>query len=210
VQTLAHGFQEHGFLAGVARPYLLDLTERYGWPVSLLTPVGHAMVLRDSTHQVSALTYHHYYPGHAFPMLDSASGLAYLAHLTDERRADMLSALKLLPRRDNIHKIGLFETTDFAADIRRAGVATASYNQFTRNPGKTSSIAAPVMGADGVAGAITVAFFSVAMKMGVAVDRLAGPLGEAAVAIGEALSSRPHANAFNPQAGKREVDHVAG
>ncbi len=185
VQTLAHGFQGYATLATAARPHIVDLTRRIGWPISLSTPIGHSMVLRDSTHELSALTFNNYYPGHAFPMLESAAGLAFLAHLPDDERADLLDSLKLLPRRDNMHTIALLETTDLVAEIRQAGITHRSNNQFTRNPGKTSSIAAPVFEDSVVTGAITMAFFSVAMKMSAAIERFAGPLKETADAISE-------------------------
>lgn len=189
VQTLAHGFQGYAALATAARPHIVDLTRRIGWPISLSTPIGHSMVLRDSTHGMSALTFNNYYPGHSFPMLESASGLVYLAHMPDDERKDLLDALKLLPRRDKSHTIALLETTDFTAGIRRAGIACRSNNQFTRNPGKTSSIAAPVFEDSVLTGAVTMAFFSIAMKMDEAIERFAGPLNETAAAISRSCCS---------------------
>lgn len=186
VQTLAHGFQGHTALATAARPHIVDLTRRIGWPISLSTPIGHSMVMRDSTHDLSALTFNSYYPGHTFPIMECASGLVFIAYLSDEERADLFAALKLLPQSVNIHAISLFETTDFAAELREAGYATRSYNRFTRNPGKTSSIAAPIFDQNGVAGAISLAFFSTAIKMNDAIEKLAGPLKETALAVGAA------------------------
>jgi IclR family mhp operon transcriptional activator len=56
-QTLAYGFQGDAHLVEVARAHLVELTRTLGWPVSLSTHVGHSMVIRDSTHSLTALTF---------------------------------------------------------------------------------------------------------------------------------------------------------
>jgi IclR family mhp operon transcriptional activator len=183
VQTLAHGFQGDAHLAKVARPHIVDLTRRLGWPISLTTNVGHSMVIRDSTHALTTLTFSNYHPGFTMPVLECAAGLAYLSHIDDEARTNLLNALKLLPKRVNVHMIELFEAGSLAEEIRRDGYATRGHNRFTRNPGKTSSIALPILGEAGVAGTLTLAFFSTAMKMGEAIERFVTPLAETAAAI---------------------------
>ncbi len=183
VQTLAHGFQGDAHLAKVARPHIVDLTRRLGWPISLTTNVGHSMVIRDSTHALTTLTFNNYHPGFTMPVLECAAGLAYLAHIDDNARENLLNALKILPRRVNLHMIELFETSTLASDIRRDGYATRGHNQFTRNPGKTSSVAVPILAEASVAGTLTLAFFSAAMKMGEATERFVAPLNETAAAI---------------------------
>ncbi len=183
VQTLSLGFQGDAHLAKVARPHIVDLTRRLGWPISLTTNVGHSMVIRDSTHALTTLTFSSYHPGFTLPVLECAAGLAYLSHIDDDARENMLNALKLVPRRVNLHMIELFENGALAEGIRRDGYATRGHNRFTRNPGKTSSIALPVFTDNGIAGMLTLAFFSSAMKMGVAIDRFIQPLTETAAAI---------------------------
>ena len=113
VQTLAHGFQGHAQLVQMARPHIVELTRRAGWPVSLATHVGHSMIIRDSTHSLTALTFNAYYPGYALPILECASGLAFMSHMADEERADLLNALKLMPKRSTSHVIDLFEIGKF-------------------------------------------------------------------------------------------------
>lgn len=192
VQTLAHGFQGDAHLVRVARPHIVNLTRRLGWPISLTTSVGHSMVIRDSTHALTTLTFSNYHPGFTMPVLECASGLGYLAHLPDDRRRDMLTALRLLPKRVNLHMIELFETGSLAKEIRRDGYATRGHNRFTRNPGQTSSIAVPIGGNDAIAGMLTLAFFSSAMKMGDAVQRFVEPLRETAAAVAGDLRSSDH------------------
>lgn len=187
VQTLAHGFQGHAQLVQMARPHIVELTRRAGWPVSLATHVGHSMIIRDSTHSLTALTFNAYYPGYALPILECASGLAFMSYMADEERADLLNALKLMPKRSTSHVIDLFESGGMAAEIRAQGYAARGFNQFTRNPGKTSSIAVPLFERDSVAGALTLAFFSSATRMEDAIASFAPALKETAVRIGAGL-----------------------
>lgn len=184
VQALAHGFQGDARLVQVSRPHIVDLTRRVGWPISLSTYVGHSMVIRDSTHALTALTFNHYHPGFTLPILECAAGLVFLANIAEEERHDLIRALKLLPRLANRHVLDLIENGSMIEDIRGEGYATRGYNQFTNNPGKTSSIAVPILDRDGtVLGALTLAFFASAARMIDAVAQFVEPLTATAATI---------------------------
>lgn len=186
VQTLAHGFHGDSHLVVAARPHIVDLTRRVGWPISLATHVGHSMIIRDSTHALTALTFNNYYPGYTLPVLECAAGLVYLSNIPADERAALLNALKLLPKRANMHVIDLLENGALVDEILADGYATRGYNRFTHNPGKTSSIAVPIFAKDnGVAGTLTLAFFSSSTKMADAVAQFSGPLRDTALAIQE-------------------------
>lgn len=187
VQTLAHGFEGDAHLARVARAHIVDLTRRIGWPISLTTNVGHSMVIRDSTHALTTLVFNNYHPGFTMPVLECAAGIGYLSHIDDEKRQDMLNALKLLPKRVNLHMISLLEEGALVREIQRDGYATRGHNRFTRNPGKTSSVAVPILHGDTVGGMLTLAFFATAMKMGDATERFVAPLKDTAAAIARDL-----------------------
>jgi IclR family mhp operon transcriptional activator len=183
VQTLAYGYHGHGRLVQIARPHIVELTRRHGWPITLSTHVGHSMIIRDSTHSLSALTFNSYYPGYELPILECGAGLVYLAHMRDDERKAMIEALKLLPEKVSLHGLALMEEGRQVEEIRRCGFVTRDFNRFTRNPGKTSSIAVPVFENGHVVAAMTLAFFSSAMRMQDAVERFAGPLLDAARVI---------------------------
>lgn len=189
VQTLSHGFQGHGLLVQVARPHIVELTRKVVWPISLVTQVGHSMVIRDSTHALTALTFNSYYPGYTLPILESAAGLAYLAFLPEDERNQLLATLKLLPSKVTDHMVNLFENGNLADKIHSQGYVTRAYNVFTSNPGKTSSIAVPILVAGRSVGALTLAFFASSVKMSDAVDQFATPLKDAAKAIAADLGS---------------------
>ena len=142
------------------------------------------MVIRDSTHALTALTFNHYHPGFTLPVLECAAGLVHIANITAEERGDLIRALKLLPRRTNMHVVDLIENGTLIGDIRRDGYAARGFNQFTNNPGKTSSIAVPIVDADDrVRGALTLAFFATATRMSEAIAQFVAPLTATAAAI---------------------------
>jgi len=182
-QTLAHGFQGHAELVQASRAHIVELTRQVGWPISLATHVGHSMVIRDSTHALTALTFNYYYPGYALPVLECASGLVYLSHVSAGERESILRTLKLLPNTATSHVITLFEENGFAEQIRAQGYCTRGNNQFTNNPGKTSSIAVPIFDKGHIVGTLTLAFFSTSTKMDEATRQFLEPLQRAAAAI---------------------------
>lgn len=188
VQTLAHGFQGHGPLVQAARPHIVNLTRTFGWPISLSTHVGHSMIIRDSTHSLTSLTFSSYYPGYSLPILECAAGIAMLSYMSDEEREGVLYGLTLMPQVSTAHILHLFEEGGLADQVRRDGFAARGNNRFTRNPGKTSSIAVPIITPEGVLGTLTLAFFSSALRLVDGVERFAEPLKAAALAISHDLS----------------------
>lgn len=190
VQTLAHGFQEDAVLVRAARPHIMELTAAFDWPITLSTRVGPFMVIRDSTHALTSLTFNYYYPGYRLPILESAAGIVTLAFMPREQRQGLLDSIKRLPQSRSPNVIGLLEQGGLVRETVANGYAKCHFNQFTRNPGKTSSLAVPIMAGDGdVAGAVTLAFFSSAIRMGQAERKFVGPLKNAAAKIGDALAS---------------------
>jgi IclR family mhp operon transcriptional activator len=183
VQTLAHGFHGHGRLVQVSRPHIVALTKAVGWPISLASHVGNSMIIRDSTHSLTSLTFNQYYPGYALPILECAAGLVYLAFASAEEREIILRTLHLLPDVSSAQLLAQFQHGAIADEIRKQGYATRSNNRFTQNPGKTSSIAVPVFTDGQIVGTLTLAFFSSATDVSDALEKFLGPLKTAADAI---------------------------
>jgi IclR family mhp operon transcriptional activator len=188
IQTLAHGYHGHARLVKAARAHIVELTRHVGWPISLTTHVGHSMVIRDSTHALTALTFSNYYPGFAMPVLECAAGLVYIANVPAVERAGVLHTLRLLKNKTASHVIELLEEEGLADKIASQGYATRGNNWFTNNPGKTSSIAVPIVAGGDVAGVLTLAFFSSATKMEDATRQFVAPLQQAAAAIARDLT----------------------
>src|SRR3546814_19494664 len=99
------------------------------------------MVIRDSTHAQTSLTFNAYYPGYAVPILDCAAGHVYLAYAREEERESLLDSLARLGDRDTHHMLQLVREGGVIETVRASGPAARGCNRFTQNPGKTSSIA---------------------------------------------------------------------
>jgi IclR family mhp operon transcriptional activator len=185
VQTLSVGYKENGHLLLRARPHIAALTRRQSWPVSIVTHVGQSMMVRDSTHAETSLSFSNYEPGYTLPLLECASGHAYLAHVPDADRRSVLAGLEALGRRS--HMLEMFKGDKLVQRIRAEGHATCDRNPHSAAPYKTSSIAVPIFDGARVAGALTLVFFASAMTMAEAVDRYADELKACSAAIHSAL-----------------------
>ena len=190
VQTLSHGFQGFSRLVSGARPHLEALTREILWPVSFVTRVGHAMVVRDSTHSLTSLTFNHYHPGFSLPILTCASGLVYLSFAPAEERQILIDGLKLADGIDR-EALVMFENDYLPQKIRSDGFAIHVRNPHTLNPGKTSSISVPLFDGETLAGTLTLVFFSTAMKPGDAARQFYAQLNRTARAIEDSWGRTP-------------------
>lgn len=186
VQTLSVGYKENGNLLLRARPHMVALTRALSWPVSMVTHVGQSMMVRDSTHSETSLSFCNYEPGYTLPLLECASGHAFLAHVPDADRLGMLAGLEALDRRS--HMLEMFKGDKLVRRIREDGYATCDRNPHSAVPGKTSSIGVPIFEGARVVGALSLVFFASAMPMAEAVRRYADDLKAAAGAISEELT----------------------
>jgi IclR family mhp operon transcriptional activator len=189
VQSLSNGYRLENRLIAVARRHIVSLTKLHGWPVSLTTRVGQSMVIRDSTHALTSQTFNNYHPGYTLPILECAAGKAYLAYADPDERDMIVRGIRESGEKWDDLTMRLLETGVLTDDIRQAGYAVKGRNRYTETPGKTSSIARPVFGAEGVVGCIVLIFFSSAMKIGDAVAKYDDDLRRAADAISHDLIS---------------------
>lgn len=188
VQQLATGFQNEDLLIKAARLHIVTLTKKVGWPVSIAVRVGRNMMLRDSTHANSSLTFENYYPGFTVPILDSASGKLSMAFAETEDRENILKWMRVSQDID-LDYLRTAEISLDVAKIRSQGYAVQGRNHYNLTPGKTSSIAVPIFNNGHFAAALTMVFFVAAMKLDTAVDRYLGELKDTAAKISAELSS---------------------
>ncbi len=187
VQTLAHGFQQDDRLVKAARPHIVELTRRFGWPVSIATRVGRNMMLRDSTHANTSLTFEQYYPGFTLPILDSASGKLSMAFAPEDERLMILKWMRVSQEID-LQYLATAQASLDVERIRRQGYAVQGRNHFNLTPGKTSSIAVPIFRNGVFEAAMTMVFFVTAMKLEVALESYLEELKAAAILISHDLS----------------------
>ncbi len=94
VQQLSYGFRDTVSLVEEAWPDMRAVSKEVVWPCSLVVPEGDEMVVRASTRLYSRLSFHPGMPGRRMPMLSTAAGRAYIAHVPDDERDVLLDMLK--------------------------------------------------------------------------------------------------------------------
>ena len=165
VRTLSVGYQDDNELVGIARPHIVALCKRHGWPISLATRVGHSMMVIDSTHTLTSMTLVNYSPGYTLPIVECSTGKAYLAFCGEEERRSILRGLREIEDPTAQLAALLFHDDTMLQRMRADGYATQSRNAYTAVPGRTSSIAVPLMQGERCRGAIALIFFAAAMPM---------------------------------------------
>lgn len=191
ILELAYGFQIHDKLVITARPHIIALTNQVHWPISIVTRVGNAMVVRDSTSTQTPLTFNHYYPGWQVPLTVSASGRAFLAHAGVEVRRQLVEHYKSIATSAEFATLKAFEVKGEAERIIENGYAAVARTGYSANPGRTSSIAVPLFIGPDLAGTVTLVFFSAAMPLADAIGRFVDPLRRTAAAIGADMAKLP-------------------
>lgn len=187
VRSLASGYDGTSKLVEVAIPHIEQMTLRIGWPLTLTTHVGGSMVIGASTHSMTSLTFNNYQPGYAMPILECAAGLIFLAHCDQPIRDAIIGQLARFGDDETNNMIQLAIEGGLLDSLKADGYATRSYVQHTRNPGRTSSIAVPVMHDGKIEGALTVAFFSTAVDLRTAIRELTPELRDCAQRISASL-----------------------
>lgn len=185
VQSLSSGYNERGNLIKVARPFIVELTLRFGWPVTVSTGVGEAVIIRDSTYAMSSLALNHYYPGYTFPLLECAAGLVHVAWLGEAERGELLDHLQ--EDAGDSEMLARCRDADWAAAIRSQGFVSHQRSQCTANPGRTSSLSAPILMEGFEQGQLTLSYLADDLSVEQAIQTCAGPLQDCAWDIAQAL-----------------------
>jgi IclR family mhp operon transcriptional activator len=189
IQALSYGFQNNDQLVTVARPHIVALTQQVHWPISIVTRVGNAMVVRDSTSTMTPFTFNHYFPGWQVPLSVSASGRAFLAHSEEAERRELIAYYEAHGTEGEVATLRAFEQQGEVARIRAQGYAAAARNAYSASPRRTSSVAVPLFQEDMLLGSLTMVFFSAAMPLDTAVERFVGALQTTARRIGDDMAA---------------------
>lgn len=94
VRGLSEGFTDAERIATVAPPIMGRLLQRVTWPSDLATPDGDAMIIRETTHRFSPLSFHRAMVGRRLPMLLTAAGRAYFAMCGEAEQEEVLELLR--------------------------------------------------------------------------------------------------------------------
>lgn len=180
VKSLAAGFTVRDKLVEASRPHLFELGNNVQWPVSLCTKVGLNMMVKCSTHALSPLTFDVYEPGYTLPILESAAGKTFLAFAEPAVVDQTVEAVEGSDAPCDKSTLMLAKSGALFSDIRERGFSSQVRNPHTNTPGKTSSIAVPIMKDGKPIASLSLVFFARAMSVTEAVEKYLGPLQETA------------------------------
>lgn len=181
VQSLAHGYSAQTRIAEVARDHISDYTREMGWPLFISVRVGTQMVVRDSTHAETSLTFDLCHPGVTVPLLTSATGHALLSTIPDDEIEELVGWVNR--ERSESGNIDLQALRMLIDNTRANGFAAKPCARSTR----TSSIAVPILIDGGAEAVLTLTYFSAAMKQQTAVERYAQSMQDRAARIAESF-----------------------
>lgn len=167
VQSLAHGYHTESRIVDVAREPMRALTREVGWPCFITVRVGTQMVVRDSTHAETSLTFGLCHPGFTVPLLQSATGQAFLANVPAQDLDDLIR----WGATDESHepKIDMDAFMAGLREIRRDGFAAKPC--LTPSVHRSSSIAVPIFREGSIEAVLTLVYFYTAMKSATAIER---------------------------------------
>lgn len=94
VRDLSDGFTDQEWVSAIATPAMGELLERVKWPSDLSTLDGSHMLIRESTHRFSPLSFERGMVGKRMPVLLTASGRAYLAACSDTEREEIIRIIQ--------------------------------------------------------------------------------------------------------------------
>jgi IclR family mhp operon transcriptional activator len=183
VRALSDGFVDDEWVTEIAAPMMAEFTREHVWPVSLFTFEAGKMLVRDTTHRLSALSIDYGMVGKRMSMLRTAGGLVYLAFCPDNERKVILNLLAQSDEPDDqqAREVQLLE--GLFKSIRADGYAT---QDRVINP-KAASISVPIIVGRKVHGSMSLIFIASAMTMSEVENKLLPPLRAMTTRLARAL-----------------------
>ena len=188
VRSLSEGFKDEDWISEVGAKVLAELLEELVWPSDITTPDGDAMVIRETTHRFSRLSFHRAMVGVRLPMLLTASGRAYLAFCPDAERQQIL---RLAGSGGGVQAEVAKASRQVAATIRRtreAGFATNEREWAQQR--NVAALAVPVFLGGRIMGCMNMVYHAQAMSLDEAVRRYLAPLKAAAERVNALVAVR--------------------
>ncbi len=158
VHTLSDGCTVEDWIANIAEPKMITLSNRVTWPISLTKPAQTDMVVLAKTDNVSPFKFQPIHIGHRVPMMESAAGLVYLACIENNQLNHYLNLLKQTQPAAQSSHIGLGRRAlGHLKNIREKG-----YCLIESTP-KVFALAVPIQVRNSVVGCVSLRVFSSAM-----------------------------------------------
>ncbi|MGE0239085.1 MAG: IclR family transcriptional regulator C-terminal domain-containing protein [Parvibaculaceae bacterium] len=176
---LSSGFDSKVSYVKAAEPVLAKLRDTIGWPSDFAIHDNDAMLILLASSELGVLTLSGQGAARA-PLLRSALGRVYLAHLTDAEREGLVE--RFWPRDRQAGTLRQVEKTLSEAKERGYAVSDEAYLD-TLYPAGMHAIAVPVLGRKGPVAALNVLFLRKALALDKGVKTLLPSLRAAAKEI---------------------------
>jgi len=187
VRELSEGFTDDEWVACVATPVLGELLRTVVWPSDLTTLDGTAMIIRETTHRFSRLSFHRAMVGRRMPLLYSASGRAYLGFCSDEERAQLLQLLVAAKDEQSELARNPALITQLVSRVRADGYGL---NDGDWKPeAKVGAVAMPIRHDEKVLGCLNVVYLRSAVSTGQAIEQFIPALRRAVERIETGLKN---------------------
>ncbi len=187
VRELSEGFRDEQWIGSIAAPLLGELLQEVVWPTDLCTLDGDAMIIRETTHRFSRLSFHRSMVGRRLPLLMTATGRAYFAYCDPAERQELID---LMISRDD-------EQSPLAADPRfiERLVEHTRKNGYGENHAhwgqerKIAAIAVPITHEGRVRGCLNLVYIAKAMSIEEAARRYLAPIRRVVSTIEERVAA---------------------
>jgi IclR family mhp operon transcriptional activator len=188
IRQLSDGFTDDEWISEVANPVLGELLQKIVWPSDLCTIEGDSMLVRETTHRFSPLSFHRAMIRQRMPVLFTAAGRAYLAYCSDEERQQILLQIVAGDDENASFARNRILVTQMLEKVRRQGYATndGEWNQQA----KIGALAIPIRHKGNILACINVVFLKKALKTSEAVERYLPELRWAVQKIETLLNER--------------------
>ena len=185
VRQLSDGFTDDEWISEVANPVLGELLQTLVWPSDLSTIDGDCMLVRETTHRFSPLSFHRAMIRQRMPLLFTSAGRAYLAWCSEEERGQILQLLAAGHDEQASFARQPALVTQMLDKVRRQGYATNDGEWGEQS--KITAIAMPVRHRNKVLASINIVFLKKAMNITEGASRMLPHLQFAVNAIEKSL-----------------------
>ncbi|QGZ65415.1 IclR family transcriptional regulator domain-containing protein [Paraburkholderia acidisoli] len=183
VLGLANGYEPQRWLMDVAGPLLDAFRGAAGWPVELGVFDGDAMVILNTSREPGFLSVNRK-PGSRVPLLRTALGRAFVAHLPADRRAAVIAQLATRGDSDFALARDTHALDALVATVAQRGYAIA--DQETLSNGR--ALAVPVLVRGEPIASVNLVVHSSAMTMSELEAKWSGKL----IALGNEIAAQIH------------------
>lgn len=188
VRQLSEGFCDEHWISALAAPLLGGLLREVSWPTDISTPDVDAMVVRETTHRFSRLSFHRAMVGRRLPLLQTASGLTWLAFSPENERRQIIELLASRPKEEYQLAREPLRLEEILQRARHKGYGE-NYQRWEREE-KIASIAVPVRSEQQVIGCLNLVYIAKAMTITQAAEKYLPALQRVAGQIEQGIEAQ--------------------